>query len=217
MLHHLYGILERRPQASRLPDAGVDDRPVVVRPFANLVVLSTLFETIPRPSPRALSRHHEVQAAVTVPGPLFPFPYGVGVPVGELEPWLAVRAGIVRAGLRAVRGHAEMRVSVLALHFGDGDPVRLCKVADRVAEASALTSWRSRVSGSGGNATITLAFLVPRVEVAAFLARIAPVASRAGDVAVVPSGPWPPSTFVPSLDPPRAGAEVVPVAVPYAV
>ena len=215
MLHHLYGILERPPQASRLPSVGVDDRPVVVRPFANLVVLSTLLETIPRPSPCALSRHHEVQAAVTVPGPLFPFPYGVGVPTGELERWVAVRAGVVRAGLRAVRGHAEMRVTVLALRFGDGDPARLCKVADRVAEATGLTSWRSRVSGRGGNATITLAFLVPRPEVPAFLSRIGPIASRAGDVAVVPSGPWPPTTFVPSLDP--AGEVAASVAVPYAV
>lgn len=209
MLHHLYGILERPPQASRLPDAGVDDRPVIVRPFGNLVVLSTLLETTPRPSPCALSRHHDVQAAVTVPGPLFPFPYGVGIPTSELEPWLAVHANAVRAGLRAVRGRAEMRVNVLALRFGDGDPARLCKVADRVAEASGLGTWRSRISGRGGNATITLAFLVPRPEVPAFLARIAPIASRAGDVAVVPSGPWPPTTFVPSLQ----GEVAAPVAV----
>jgi len=216
MLHHLYGILERPPLASRLPDAGVDDRPVLVRRLGTLVVLSTLVEATPRPSPRALSRHHEVLAAVTAPGPLFPLPYGVGVPLGEMEPWMAVRAGLVRAGLRVVRGRAEMRVSVLALRFGEGDPARLCKVADRVAEATGLTSWRSRVWGSGGNTTITLAFLVPRPEVPAFLARIAPVASRAGDVAVVPSGPWPPSTFVPSLDVPDL-AVGAPVAVPYAV
>ncbi len=219
MRHHLYGILERPPLTSRLPDVGVDDRPILLRRLGGFVVLSTLFETIPRPSPTALSRHCEVLAALTSPGPLFPFHYGVSVPIGELEPWLAVRARLVRAGLRAVRGCAEMRVSVLALHFGDGDPVRLCKVADRVAEATGLTSWRSRVSGRGGNATITLAFLVPQAEVPAFLARIAPVASRAGDVAVVPSGPWPASTFVPSLD--RAGgtgpAVPEPIAVPFAV
>jgi hypothetical protein len=72
------------------------------------------------------------------------------------------------------------------------------------------------MSGSGGNATITLAFLVPRPDVSAFLARIAPVASRAGDVAVVPSGPWPPSTFVPPLE--VAVAPLAPsVPVPYAV
>lgn len=204
---------------SRLPEAGVDEHPVLVRRLGGLVVLSTLVEATPRPSPCALRRHEDVLAAVTAPGPLFPLRYGIGVPLGELEPWLAVRSGLIRAGFRAVRGRAEMRVSVLALRFGEGDPVRLCKVADRVAEATGLTSWRRRVSGSGGNTAISLAFLVPRAEVASFLARIAPIASRAGDVAVVPSGPWPPSTFVPSLESPGGPGPAVaePVAVPYAV
>jgi hypothetical protein len=44
-----------------------------------------------------------------------------------------------------------------------------------------------------------LAFLVPRGEVPAFLARIAPVASHADGVAVVPTGPWAPYSFVPDL------------------
>ena len=215
MLHHLYGILERPPVASRLPDVGVDDRPVHVRRIGGFVVVSTLLESCPRPTPRALSRHHEVLGSVVTPGPLFPLPYGVGVPSGEIEPWLAVRAPVLRAGLRAVRGRVEMHVSVLALHFGDGDPSRICQVADRVAEAAGLTTWRSRISGSGSNAAITLAFLVPRPEVPAFLARIAPVASRAGDVAVVPTGPWPPFTFV-ALDV-AAPAAPESVAVPYAV
>jgi hypothetical protein len=214
MLHHLYGILERPPVASRLPDTGVDDRPVLVRRIGGFVVLFTLLESCPRPTPRALSRHHEVLGAVTTPGPLFPLPYGVGVPAGQLEPWLAVRASALRAGLRAVRGRVEMHVSVLALRFGDGDQARLCRVADRVAEAAGLATWRSRISGRGSNAAIMLAFLVPRAEVSAFLARIAPVASRAGDVAVVPTGPWPPSTFV-SLDAAPSHPESAPV--PYAV
>jgi hypothetical protein len=215
MLHHLYGILERPPVASRLPDTGIDDRPVLVRRIGGFVVLFTPVESCPRLSPRTLSRHHDVLGAVATPGPLFPLPYGVGVPVGELEPWLAVRAAALRAGLRAVRGRVEMHVSVLALRFGDGDQARLCRVADRVAEAAGLTTWRSRISGRGSNAAITLAFLVPRAEVSAFLARIAPVASRAGDVAVVPTGPWPPATFV-SLD---AVAPLRPesIAVPFAV
>jgi hypothetical protein len=218
MQHHLYGILERPPLASRVPAAGVDDRPVHVRRIGHLVVLSSLVDAIPRPTTRALSRHHDVLSALATPGPLFPLPYGVGVPVGQLEGWLALRAGTLRAGLRAVRGRAEMHVTVLALRFGDGDPARLCKVADRVAEASGLTSWRSRIAGRGANAAITLAFLVLRADVAAFLARIAPIASRAGDVAIVPSGPWPPAAFVPSLDlPERELATAAAAAVPYAV
>ena len=216
MLHHLYGILERPPLASRLPETGVDDRPVLARRLGGLVVLSTLVDATPRPSPCALRRHHDVLAAVTVPGPLFPLRYGVGVPLGALEPWLAVRAGRIRVGLRGMRGKVEMRVSVLALHFGSGDVERLQAVADRVTTAAGVATWRGRLSGTGGNAAVALAFLVPRAGVSTFLARIAPIASRAGDVAVVPSGPWPPFTFVPALDlaTPRVDE---PAAIPYAV
>jgi hypothetical protein len=199
MRHHLYGILERPPAASRLPEAGVEERPVVVRRIGGLVVLSSLVEATPRPTPSALSRHHDVQAAMTTPGPFFPLEYGVAVPSSEIEEWLAFRAGFVRSGLQLVRGRVEMRVRVLALRFGAGDPTRLREVADRVTSAAGVGSWRSHVSGTHGNAAISLAFLVPRAEVAAFLSRIAPLASRSGDVAVVPSGPWPASTFVPSL------------------
>jgi len=215
MQHHLYGILERPPVASRLPDAGVDDHPVLVRRIGGLVLLSSLVETTPRPSPCALKRHQDVLAAVTVPGPLFPLRYGVSVPLGEVEPWLAVRASRVRSALRSVRGKVEMRVSVVALHFG-GDIERLQAVADRVAAVASVRSGRQRLSGKGDNAAIALAFLVARTEVPGFLARIAPVASRAGDVAVVPSGPWPPFTFVPPLDlTPALNDE--PFAIPHAV
>jgi hypothetical protein len=216
LLHHLYGILERPLHASRVPDAGIDDRPVLVRRLGLFTVVSTLVDRTPRPTPSLRSRHDDVVSAVATPGPLFPLPCGVAVPTGALEAWLAVRAGRLRTGLRIVRGRVEMRVSVLALRFGAGDPARLCTVADRVAEATGLTSWRSRVSGRGDNATITLAFLVPRTDVPAFLARIAPVASRAGDVAVVPTGPWPAVSFVPALDL-EVPEPVARVSVPYAV
>jgi len=36
----------------------------------------------------------------------------------------------------------------------------------------------------------------------ALLARIAPVVSRAGSIAVVPTGPWPAYSFAPPLDRP---------------
>ena len=216
MLHHLYGILERPPQASRLPDTGVDDGPVVTRRIGALVVLSSLVAAVPRVTPYALSRHRDIQAVAASPGPFFPLPYGVTVPSVEMEGWLAVRAGVIRQGLRMVRGRVEMRVSVLALRLGEADPARLCTVADRVAEATGLATWRSRIAGRGANTAISLAFLVPRADVASFLARIAPVAAHAGSVAVVPSGPWPATTFVPALDVP--GSRVTPpAAVPYAV
>jgi hypothetical protein len=216
MRHHLYGILERSPQASRLPSAGVEDAPVLVRRLGGLVVLSTLVDAAPRRSPYAVTRHREVQAAVAVPGPFFPMPYGVSVPSADLESWLAVRAGTIRAALRALRGRVEMRVSVLALRLGGVDAVRLCTVADQVAAATGIATWRSRTVGAGANLTISLAFLVPRADVAGVLSRIAPLASRAGDVAVVPSGPWPASSFVPSLDVPEFPAADV-AGVRYAV
>ena len=219
MRHHLYGILERPPLASRLPDAGVDDRPIHVRRVGAFALLCSLGDVTPPPTPSRLSRHHDVLAAVMKPGPLVPLPYGVSVPSGEMDAWVGERASLIRTGLRAVRGREEMHVRVLSLHFGDGDTARLATVADRVAAATGLTTWRSRTSGRGGNATITLAFLVPRNDVASFLSRIAPVAARAGDVAVVPSGPWPPFTFVPPLHllPPATPAAQDRVAVPFAV
>jgi hypothetical protein len=216
MLHHLYGILERPPLASRLPEVGVDDRPVLVRRIGGFVLLTSLLDATPRPGPAALKRHHEVLASVTVPGPLFPLRYGVGVPLGELEPWLAVRAARIRAGLHALRGKVEMRVSVLSLHFGTGDVGGLQAVADRVAKAAGVANCRGRLSGKGGNAAVALAFLVPRADVSTFLSRIAPIASRAGDLAVVPSGPWPPFTFVPAIDLPTPVVDE-PAAIPYAV
>ena len=216
MLHHLYGILERPPLAARLPEAGVDERPVLVRRVNGFVVLSTLVTATPRPSPCVLERHHDVLMAVSVPGPLFPFRYGVSVPLGELDAWLAVRAGRLRAGLQGMRGKVEMRVNVLGLHFGSGDVTALQAVADRVVTAAGLANWRERLCGHGGNTAVTLAFQVPRPDISGFLARIAPVASRASDVAVVPSGPWPPFTFVPPLDLPMPSV-AEPAAIPYAV
>ena len=172
----------------------------MARRIGSLTVLSSLVHSSPRPVRFALSRHLEVQAAAAVPGPFFPLPFGVTVPTDMLEQWLAVRAGTLRAALRMLKGRAEMRVSVVPLHVGDGNRARLCAIADHVAEASGVSSWRSRTAGTRANAAITLAFLVRAAEVPAFLTRIAPVAARAVDVAVVPSGPWPATTFVPPLE-----------------
>ena len=216
MLHHLYGILERPPVASRLPELGVDERPVFVRRIGGLVVLSTLLDAAPRATPAARRRHHDVLQAASTPGPMFPLPYGVHVSSGELEAWVAVRVPRIRAGLRAVRGKVEMHVSVLPLHFGQADVSCVGEVADRVATAAGVATWRGRASGSGANIAVSLAFLLARADVAGFFARIAPVLSRAGDVAVVPNGPWPALTFVPALDAP-APSLAEPLAVPYAV
>lgn len=215
-MHHLYGIMERPPQTGTLPGAGVEEGCVLARRIGGLTVLSSLVERPPRATRFTLTRHLEVQAAAAVPGPFFPLPFGVTLTTDELEPWLALRAGTVRAGLRLLKGRAEMRVSVVALHVHDESPARLCAVADRVAEATGMASWRSRTTGTGANASITLAFLVRVVDVPAFLARIAPIAARADDVAVVPSGPWPATTFVPPIGVPAAAA-VAPAVIRHAV
>jgi hypothetical protein len=216
MLHHLYGILERPPLASRLPEAGVDDRPVVVRRIGGFVVVSTLLDAPPRETPSALKRHHDVLASITVPGPMFPLRFGIGVSPDELDQWLAIRAARLRAGLSGLRGKVEMRVSVLSLHFGAGEVDALQAIADRVVSAAGVASWRARRAGREGNAALALAFLVARADVAPFLSRIAPVVSRAGEVAVVPSGPWPAFTFVPALDVPIPVLDE-PAAIPHAV
>jgi hypothetical protein len=87
---------------------------------------------------------------------------------------------------------------------GDGadDPGEreLQAVAEALVERAALPQWRYRPSGSTGNVATTVAFLVPRTDLTGFLARIAPVASHAAGIAVVPTGPWAPYSFVPELD-----------------
>ena len=81
----------------------------------------------------------------------------------------------------------------------DADGLRA--VGDRLIEQAGVARWRYRsAAGAQGNAAASVAFLVPRREVAAFLSRIAPVASRAESIAVVPTGPWPPYSFAPPLE-----------------
>jgi len=73
-------------------------------------------------------------------------------------------------------------------------------------DAESVSDWRYRDGGLGGLVS-TLAFLVPRDGVGDFLARVAPVAAaRASDVAVVPTGPWAPSSFAPPLPVPALAA-----------
>ena len=80
-------------------------------------------------------------------------------------------------------------------------------LAEQLVGRAGVEPWRYRPAGSGGNVIASVAFLVPRTDLAEFLARIAPIASRATGVAVVPTGPWPAYSFVPAFDrPPLAVA-----------
>jgi hypothetical protein len=142
---------------------------------------------------------------------MVPFRFGTAVPSPEIDGWLVTHRGLLRATIAALRGCVEMNVKLLRLDLSspspngsDGDPRRagqLDALGQRLVAGAGIQSWRYRVQGSGSNLAASVAFLVPRAEVADFLTRIAPIASRAIGVAVVPTGPWPPYSFVPPLNP----------------
>jgi len=106
----------------------------------------------------------------------------------------------VTAALGAVRGCVEMTVKLLGLEPATAARAgerALQALAETLAERAGLPQWRYRPSA--GNAAAAVAFLVPRPDLTGFLARIAPVASHAAGIAVVPTGPWAPYSFVPDL------------------
>ena len=156
---------------------------------------------------------------------MLPFPFGTTVPGTESDAWIASHAASLRTALSKVRGCVEMNVKLLRL---DLPPVRraaeardprrtayLEALGERLVARAGVEDWRYRVHGNGTNATVSVAFLVPRLEVSDFLTRIAPVASRAAGVAVVPTGPWPAYSFVPALGPERVAdpaADIAPFA-----
>lgn len=218
MNHYLYAIVERLPGRWRPPTAGVAGASVVPRRFDDLVVLTSLLETVPAASPRNLALHQDVLAGLVDATATLPMVYGTAVPFTELPGWLAAHRATVTAALRSVRGCVEMTVKLLRLdgaiahrlvdraspHPAGGSTVatgdgQLRALAEALTERAALPRWRYRPSGNAGNVAATVAFLVPRADLAGFLGRIAPVASHAAGVAVVPTGPWVPHSFVPDL------------------
>lgn len=194
---YLYAIVDRLPAAWRPPTAGIAGAPIVPRRTGELVVLSSLLDAVPPAGPRALALHQDVVATVVDAGAALPFRYGVTVPAGELEAWLAGHRASVTAALGTVRGCVEMTVKLLGLEPGPGER-GLQALAEALAERAGLPQWRYRPAA--GNGAAAVAFLVPRSDLAGFLARIAPVASHAAGIAVVPTGPWAPYSFVPDLD-----------------
>jgi hypothetical protein len=203
---YLYAIVDRLPARWRPPTAGLGGAPVVPRRIDSLIVLSSLIDTVPAPSPRTLALHQDVVATVVDAGATLPFRYGTAVPTVELPAWLAARRGLVGAALGSVRGCVEMTVKLLRLDCATGARAEgpgereLQALAEALAERAALPQWRYRPSGNAGNVAASVAFLVPRTDLAGFLVRIAPVASHAVGIAVVPTGPWAPYSFVPELD-----------------
>ena len=219
MRQYLYAIVDRLPARWRPPTAGIAGAPVVPRRVGDLVVLGSLLDAVPPADPRTLAIHQDVVATILEATATLPFPYGTAVPAAEFLDWLAARRARVAAALASVHGCVEMTVKLLRLdgriahRLAGRDRGRpegaaredvgereLQALAEALAERAAMPQWRYYPSGSAGNVAASAAFLVPRAELAGFLARIAPVASHAAGVAVVPTGPGAPYSFVPDLD-----------------
>jgi gas vesicle protein GvpL/GvpF len=216
---YLYAIVDRLPARWRPPTAGIGGASVLPRRIDDLVVVGSLLDSVPPANPRTLALHQDVVATVVDATATLPFRYGTAVPAAELPDWLAARRGLVTAALASVRGCVEMTVKLLRLdgavpsqpagrasgHGAGGATAEpgdreLRALAEALAERAAVPQWRYRPAGSMGNVAAAAAFLVPRADLAGFLARIAPVASHAPGIAVVPAGPWAPYSFVPELD-----------------
>jgi gas vesicle protein GvpL/GvpF len=212
MYQYLYAIADRLPPTWRSPSASVGG-PVALRRFDDLVAVVSPVERRPEANARTLALHHDVVASTLEADGMVPFRFGTLVAASDLDAWLAAHVPLVRTTLAQLRGCVEMSVKLLRLHCGhsiertcrecaDGAPgvVQLRELAESLVRQSGIERWRFRSPGSGSNVAGSVAFLVPRSEVDGFLARIAPVASRATGVAVVPTGPWPAYSFVPSFD-----------------
>ena len=221
MYQHLFAIVDRLPRSWRPPASALG--PVGVHALDGLEVLACDCERLPPVTARTLAQHHEVVAAAMDAEALLPFRFGTAVPAGELAAWFAAHAARIRATLAELRGAVEMSVKLLRLHCGHGaegscpecaghspDVGELRQLADRLVERAGLARWRFRASANGDNVAGSIAFLVPRDEVEAFLARIAPVASRAAGIAVVPTGPWPADSFAGSFERPPLACVGVP-------
>ena len=212
MYQYLYAIVDLLQATWRPPEASVGG-PVVLRRLGDLVVLASPLDILPEANARTLALHHDVVATTLDAAAVVPLRFGTVVATADLDAWLGAHAQLVRATLGQLRGCVEMSVKLLRLHCGhsiertcrecaDGAPgvVQLRELAERLVTQAAIERWRYRSAGGGSNVAGSVAFLVPMAEVGSFLTRIAPIASRTPGIAVVPTGPWPPYSFVPTFD-----------------
>jgi hypothetical protein len=204
---YVYAIVEGLPRRWRpLPD-GVDAAPVVAREVRGLVLIASTVEAAPRRTPRTLARHDEVVSTMLGAQAVLPLEFGTVVPAAEIEAWLNAHLGLIRIHLSRLRRQVEMAIRLVSLTPSAEPRPALATIAESLVEHAGVTHWRYRHQDPAGLSS-SLSFLVPRDGVGDFLARVAPVAARAVDVAVVPTGPWPPSSFSPRL--PLPGAAVTP-------
>jgi hypothetical protein len=218
MSEYLYAIAERLPRGWCPPADAIGLGPATARRVGDLAVISSTVETVPVASPRSLAVHHDVVASTMSADAVLPFRFGATLPPGQLDDWLDTRRGLVQTALDHVRGCVEMSVKLLRLDSESATArpasrraaaeaanmppglIQLRALAERLVERAGIETWSYRPSGPVGNVAASVAFLVPRAEVPVFLTRIAPVASHAVGIAVVPTGPWPAYSFVPALD-----------------
>lgn len=200
---YVYAVADAVPRSWRPPPQGVDGAPVLDIRVDRLVLVASPVVSPPRVTPRLVARHQEVVASLLDARAVLPFPPGTAVAEADLGIWLQNRLRRVRQALDDVADCVEMTVRLLRLDVGslrDGaSGERLRVLADRLVERAGLPRWRYRPSTRDGWGA-SLAFLVPRGDVPAFLAHIAPVAARAEGLAVVPTGPSAPWSFAPSLE-----------------
>jgi hypothetical protein len=211
LLQYLYAVVEGLPAGWRPPPPVVGER-VERRSLTDLVILGSAASVVPPATPTTLALHHDVVASALDADGLVPFRYGTALRAADVDGWLARERPALDGALASVRGCVEMSVKLLRLDAAPpaappvdamrdaADERRLRELADQIVERAALAQWRYRPAGTAGNVVASVSFLLPRAELADFLARIAPVASRAIGVAVVPTGPWPAYSFVPAFE-----------------
>jgi len=211
MYQHLFAIVERLPAFWSPPASCLG--PVGVRPVDELQLIASPCDGPPDANARALGSHHDVVRSTLDAAAVLPFRFGTVVLAAELPDWLEAHRARICSTVAELRGRVEMSVKLLRLHCGHGAD-RVCRecargapgvaelgdLAELLVERAGVARWRFSSSAHGDNVAGALAFLVPRPEVHAFLARIAPVASRASGIAVVPTGPWPAYSFAASFD-----------------
>lgn len=206
-MFYMYAVVEGLPPAWRPPPAVVPGASVDRRHLGPLLLLGSALDAVPPANPRTLALHHDVVASTLDAHAVLPFRYGTTVADDAADTWLGAQRPALEAALAQVRGCVEMSVKLLRLDGGIDSPRgpgerELRELAEQLVGRAGVEPWRYRPAGSGGNVIASVAFLVPRTELAEFLARIAPIASRATGVAVVPTGPWPAYSFVPAFDRP---------------
>jgi len=207
---YLYAVADNLPSWWEAPREGIDGAAVVRTEVEGLTLVSSRFASVPALTRRARYTHHDVVGTLLDARAIVPFPFGTVVPESQLLRWVSTRLPVIRASLRDVAGHVEMTVRLMRLDSTAERDRReggslLRALADRLVERAGLPHWRYQ-SADRGDVAASVAFLVPRGDLTEFLAHIAPVASRAEGLAVVPTGPSAPYSFTPPLDVDRVAA-----------